>query len=89
MSDSQASLAAINKQHTNSAIILQTVNELNKASVNNNINLLKVPAHTGLHGNEKADKLAKLATANENQVHYLKVKASVNSVIIIIKQDHT
>jgi len=28
------------------------IHELNKASANNNINLLKVPAHTGIQGNE-------------------------------------
>ena len=76
LSDSQASLAALNKQQTNSALILQTIKELNKAGLNNNIYLIKVPAHIGIQGNEQADKLAKLATTVTNTIHKLKISMS-------------
>ena len=76
LSDSQASLAALNKQQTNSALILQTIKELNKVGLNNNIYLIKVPAHIGIQGNEQADKLAKLATTVTSTIHKLKISMS-------------
>ena len=85
LSDSQASLAALNKHHTKSAMILQTINELNQAQKSNNLNLIKVPAHIGIDGNEKADTLAKLATKQNIVVH--KLKASVSSLINELKQN--
>ena len=40
---------------------------------------------SGISGNERADKLAKLATSNESIIHKLKI--SVNSVIIELKEN--
>ena len=55
LSDSQAALAALQKEYTKSSLVLNTIGELNKASYTNNINLIKVPAHIGIAGNELAD----------------------------------
>ena len=83
MSDSQSSLQALSKPSTKSSIVLNTLEELNKANRTNNITILKVPAHTGLEGNETADKLAKLATSNSATYH--KLRRSINSIINELK----
>ena len=38
---------------------LETIETLNEICLNNTVVLFKVPAHTGIQGNEKADYLAK------------------------------
>jgi hypothetical protein len=85
LSDSQSSLKALNKSYTKSSITMNTLNELNKGSKTNNITLLKVPAHTGLRGNDRADLLAKLGTTRSEITH--KVRRSVNSAIFELKEN--
>ena len=47
-----------------SALVAQTVEELQLLSMHNNLRLLWVPGHCGFEGNEKADLLAKQASAS-------------------------
>ena len=61
-SDSQTTLHKLNKNSTNSKLTSETNLLLNKICETNNNQLLKVPAHKGIEGNEKADALAKKGT---------------------------
>ena len=52
---------------------------------NNNIMLIKVPAHTVLDGNEQADKLAK-DEANKSECHINLINNSLSSITNEIKE---
>jgi len=63
-SDSQAALKSLSSAKVTSALVAQTVEELQLLSVHNNFRLLCVPGHCGFEGNEMADLLAKQASAS-------------------------
>jgi ribonuclease HI len=58
-SDSQASLAALNKLTVKSDTVEKCLNALNALGKNNAVHLRWVKARVGIHGNEVADSLAK------------------------------
>jgi ribonuclease HI len=58
-SDSKSALMAINSNIITSTLVSQTVKELQKLSLTNEVVLKWIPAHTGYMGNEIADQCAK------------------------------
>ena len=62
-SDSQASLAALNKMTVNSDTVNKCIDSLNLLGTNNKVHLRWVKAHVGIQGNEVADFLAKRGTS--------------------------
>ena len=56
---SKSTLHKLEKGCTQSKMTLETIETLNEICLNNTVVLFKVPAHTGIQGNEKADYLAK------------------------------
>ena len=61
--DSLSSLFKLKADYTTSKLTLDTAKVLDQLGISNTIQLYKVPAHTGIYGNEKADKLAKLGAS--------------------------
>ena len=76
-SDSQSALNAIKNCIINSKVVLETVYYLNQLGEENAVNLLKVPAHTGIDGNEAADRLAKRG-ADPNFVDHSEVCVGIS-----------
>ena len=62
-SDSLSSLLQLKRGHTSSKLTLDTVKTLTNLSQFNQVLLYKVPAHTGIAGNERADELAKIGAS--------------------------
>lgn len=58
-SDSQAAIKSIENFQINSKLVKDTITLLNSVGKLNNLKLVWIPAHSGYHGNEVADKLAK------------------------------
>lgn len=58
-SDSKAALMAVKSQLTKSKLVQDCVNCLNELSCTNRVNLLWVPGHCDVSGNETADSLAR------------------------------
>lgn len=57
--DSQAVIKALRSNTFTSALTLECWESLNKLSLSNTVNVIWVPGHTGILGNEKADELAR------------------------------
>ena len=83
-SDSQASLAALNKLTVKSDTVDKCLNALNTLGNKNKIHLRWVKAHVGTHGNEIADFLAKRGSSlgdghsNELLIPRVKQKNEIN-----------
>ena len=83
-SDSQASLAALNKLTIKSDTVDKCLNALNALGKKNTIHLRWVKAHVGIHGNEVADSLAKKGSSlgegptNEILTPLIKQKSGIN-----------
>lgn len=58
--DSQAALKALSSFKFDSALTAETSELLNKLAQRNRVELLWVPSHSGIEGNEKVDALAKI-----------------------------
>ena len=65
-SDSQASLAALNKLTVNSDTVEKCLNALNALGKKNKVHIRWVKAHVGIRGNEIADYLAKRGSSLED-----------------------
>ena len=65
LSDSQAALKALNSYRFTSKITLECLNDLISLARKNKVELLWVPGHTGIIGNEKADELARAGAAQK------------------------
>ena len=80
-SDSQASLAALNKLTVKSDTVDKCINALNDLGEKNRIHLRWVKAHVGIHGNEVADFLAKkgstLGEGPTNELYTPQVKQRI------------
>ena len=61
-SDSQASLKALNGYCFTSKLMIQCLDLLKSLSNLNNVNLIWVPGHSNVVGNEKADELARMGS---------------------------
>ncbi|XP_020299230.1 uncharacterized protein LOC109863382, partial [Pseudomyrmex gracilis] len=63
--DSKAAIGALAKTTTESLVVWDCMQALNRLGKQNNITLVWVPGHQGIQGNEVADSLAKLGTLEE------------------------
>jgi ribonuclease HI len=58
-SDSSAAIAALAKITTESSLVWECMQVLQKLSKSNRVTLMWIPGHQGIPGNEEADRLAK------------------------------
>ena len=57
--DSQAALKALESVTVKSKLVLECLEWLSELAIQNSVQLVRVPRHEGILGNEKADELAK------------------------------
>lgn len=65
--------------HTDNKAILEYIYMMQKFRKNIDINFIKVPAHAGINGNERADKLAKMAVGVKDNINPIKEKSKLIS----------
>ena len=66
LTDSQATLTALDTIKTNSKTVENLKAKINLLAESNIVELSWIPGHRGYEGNERADKLAKIATTKQN-----------------------
>jgi ribonuclease HI len=64
-SDSESSIESLSSFKISSGVVLQCYRALETLSRNNNVTLTWVPGHSGILGNEKADKLARKGSSSK------------------------
>ena len=62
-SDSQAAIKALIAAQVSSAFVEECIGRLNALAEQGRVTLVWVPGHTGIHGNERADELARAGAA--------------------------
>ncbi|XP_069966728.1 uncharacterized protein [Bactrocera oleae] len=63
LSDRQSALRAINAYEVRSLLVMECIERLNSLSEHNQVQLIWVPGHRGIAGNELADELARSAAS--------------------------
>ena len=63
LTDSMSAIQSLQNPEVKSKTKLECINSLNDLAVKNQVTLVWVPGHTGIHGNERADELANIAGA--------------------------
>lgn len=82
--DSQAAIKAIDKEEITSKTVLRCKKKIAKLAEENRIELIWVPGHADVYGNEMADKVANLGTMkdtvdNEGYVSFSEVRRKLKS----------
>ena len=87
-SDSQAALKALDGPLIESRLVIDTRDVLNHVARDNKVTLTWIPGHSGWHGNERADKLAKKATTRELFNHYIRLphKEIVKRLSVLVEK---
>jgi ribonuclease HI len=70
-SDSRAAIAALAKTTTESLLVWECMQVLEKLSKSNKVTLMWIPGHQGIPGNEEADRLAKEGAVEVPQISLL------------------
>lgn len=63
-SDSQAAIQALDSYSTNSSTVLECRKHLNRLGLRNTVQIFWIPGHSGMEGNEEADRLANVGSAS-------------------------
>ncbi|XP_053960810.1 uncharacterized protein LOC128865000 [Anastrepha ludens] len=64
--DSQAAVRALSSSYTHSDVVRSCLLSLNEISVQNSVQVIWIPGHSGFEGNCKADELARAGAAQSN-----------------------
>ena len=85
-SDSKSVLQALQSKNSSTPLITRLLDKMNTLSKNNSIILTWIPSHTGIQGNERADRAEKkkaLQTCISNtKIPYTDLKPLINKFIL-------
>jgi ribonuclease HI len=82
VSDSRAAIAALPKITTESSLVWECMQVLEKLSKSNRVTLVWIPGHQGIPGNEEADRLAKDGVAEVPPDQFAAIPFSVGKIPI-------